>query len=53
MLVRNAVVLSLVLGGGVLLTVGTPLPFRALTLGATCLVLAYVYAQLTKPSRRP
>ena len=49
MRLRRGVILGLVMIGGILIQFGVPPPYRFLVRGATALVLAYVYAQLTKP----
>lgn len=53
MLQRNLFLLFTIVLGGMCVIVGTPQPYRYLTAGAVLFLLAYIYAQLTKPTRRP
>lgn len=46
---RRAVILVLVVMGGAYSIAGTPPPFRKLVAGAATFLLAYIYAQLTRP----
>lgn len=53
MAIRRAVILAILLGGGLAFTLGAPTPYRALVVGVVLYILAYVYAELTRPPKGP
>lgn len=49
MSLRRGIILMFTANGGLWLVLGTPEPYHRLTIGATMFLLAYVYAELTRP----
>ena len=49
MAIRRAVILAMLLGGGLAFVFGAPTPYRMLVVGSVLYVIAYVYAELTRP----
>lgn len=52
MAARNWIILLLTYAGGFSILYGAPPIYRPFVFGATLLVVAYIFAQMTKP-RRP